>query len=205
MLLIIGGVLKARSLRDLAQAGVLAREMRDVREMVRTYQERYKATPGDDPAASLHFRADVTNGDGDGWITNLIVWPTNWLTPSRSSDESILFWNHVRLAGLAEGNPNRGEALNAMNGQLRVVSFTSANIPRKPAGSRAIRHVVCSGKIPGKIAKIMDQEMDDGNATQGIVWASAEANGEEIYANVFSPVFATPYTSHASFTVCMGF
>ena len=107
--LLLGGVLKGQELINSAKVKNFATDFRNIPLYIYGYQDKFKALPGDDPAvATTHLGATV-NGvtvvkastptgsvQGNGVIEG--AWNSNVQT-----DESILFWQHVRLAGLAAG------------------------------------------------------------------------------------------------------
>jgi len=160
--LLLGGILKGQVLINSARVKNLASDFRNIPVFIYGYQDKFKALPGDDKAAATHVGTTTFTpgaGDGDGIIEG------NWndavtATPS----ESILFWQHVRAAGLAPGPtdlaagdfpPNN--ALGARIGIQSTVPFTGMT------GT----YFICSGSIPGKFAKQLDSQLDDGNTATG--------------------------------------
>ncbi|MCA1857099.1 hypothetical protein LE190_14350 [Massilia oculi] len=198
--LTFGSIQFAQTLREKALAQKLASEMQHLVDAVYMYREKYKAVPGDDKDADLHLPGGIpsafsglsTNGGGNGLIHG------SWTTYGDIAWESDKFWNHVRLAGLVPGNPFSSPPLNAVGGMIGVSSDRSA-MPARPADIPGL-YSVCSSTIPGQIARMVDQELDDGNAKTGTVWAGME-KGAPIRTNV-AP---TPYLDNETFTVCMAF
>jgi hypothetical protein len=202
--LIGAGVLKGHGMIQSSTAKKLASEMQYVREMVYIYRERYQAIPGDDLYASRHVSGGISacsvfcggiNG-ADGLISGGY---NSWAgTYGRSdSDEAGLFWNHVRLAGLAPGDASDPTARNAVGGRLGITS--GPNLPTRPAGTLGL-YSVCSSRITGDLAAMIDAQLDDGDATTGQVWAAVETNGSVIVATP-----ASPYANGSNYTVCMAF
>ena len=68
--LLLGGVLKGQELINSAKVKNLANDFRNVPTMVFAYQDKFRAIPGDDRAASTHVAGVplATNGDGNGRI-----------------------------------------------------------------------------------------------------------------------------------------
>src|SRR6202162_2922529 len=93
--LLLGCVLKDQELINSAKVKNLATDFKNIPVFIYGYQDKFKALPGDDIAAVAHVAA-TANGDGNGVIGG--AW--NSIT---ATDESYLFWQHVRLAGLAPG------------------------------------------------------------------------------------------------------
>lgn len=202
--LLLGGVMKGQELIDSAKVKSLANDFRNVPVFLYGYQDRFRATPGDDAAAATHLDGGVrasTSGQtpGNGVIEG------NW-NSAVPTDESYLFWQHIRLAGLAPGatDPNAANYLptNAAGGTLGVQSGSTANAPiYADAGkARPVRgaYVVCSGGIPGKYAKQLDLQLDDGDTAGGAMMAAPAAG----YAP--GAVAAATMDDAAAYVVCMG-
>ena len=170
--LLLGGVLKGQELINSAKVKNLAADFKNVQVYVYGYQDRFRALPGDDAAAREHLgvnaqlAAQVTRGNG---LIN-----GNWDSTS-VTDESILFWQHVRMAGFAPGQveiPTDAAAFvprNAEGGRIGIQSISgAANLPA-PAMNGG--YVICSGTILGKFAKQIDLTLDDGDTATGSVRA----------------------------------
>lgn len=179
--LLLGGVLKGQELINSAKVKNFATDFRNIPLFIYGYQDKFKALPGDDlNATGRGFASATTNGDGNGVING------NWNSPS-NADESILFWQHVRLAGLAAGpttwlaNPVVvGDPFipkNADGGRIGIESGVSGFIGAQAAvaGPPAIAatpalsgsYIICSDGILGKFALQLDTTMDDGNTATG--------------------------------------
>lgn len=216
VLLVMGilwqAALQSQTLFNFMLSRRLATELHDVENMARLYRDRYGALPGDDFSAAARFpgaiggaaarRKDngrIEGGAGDHWAG-----ATAPITADEM-DEGKLFWNHVRHAGLARGDPAEGFALNAVNGRLFVTSEDRR--PDRPAGTRTL-HAVCSSRIDGAVARSVDLAMDDGDATRGRVWAAREGLREDIANAVQDVTFSrapTPYQAGQTYTLCKGF
>src|SRR3954469_1438043 len=158
--LLLGGILKGQELINSAKVKNLANDFRTIPTYIYAYQDKFKSLPGDDKAASTHITGatDPTGGSaGNGSIDG----PWN-ADETSTAIESNLFWQHVRMANLAAGptTPAAGFGpVNGFGGRLGVTSATTA-----PAGGGlAGTYLVCSDGIPGKFAKQLDIQMDDGN------------------------------------------
>ena len=68
--LLLGGVLKGQELIDSAKAKNLAQDLRSIPAMVHAYQDKFRALPGDDPAAVRHLCSG-----GDTGSLYLRLWP----------------------------------------------------------------------------------------------------------------------------------
>jgi prepilin-type N-terminal cleavage/methylation domain-containing protein len=160
--LLLGGVLKGQELINSAKAKSLVQEFRAVSTMVYSYQDRFRFLPGDDPSVVNHVNgtkaSTATQTQGDGRIEG--AWNSATVT-----DESYLFWQHVRLANLASGATKTDATdylpLNAENGPLGITSTA----PKGLSGN----FFICSGNLSGRFARQLDTTMDDGATDTGTV------------------------------------
>ncbi|AXS80767.1 prepilin-type N-terminal cleavage/methylation domain-containing protein [Dechloromonas sp. HYN0024] len=169
--LLLGGVLKGQELINSAKVKNFANDFRNIPLFIYGYQDKFKALPGDDlnvatnvTGATLATTPAASQGNGviDGnWDTALVT------------DESMLFWQHARLAGLASGgtvvaNNNTYWPTNADGGRIGIESG-SAHFIKNTDNATFLQgsYVVCSQGILGKFAKQLDTTMDDGNTDSG--------------------------------------
>jgi prepilin-type N-terminal cleavage/methylation domain-containing protein len=198
--LLLGGVLKGQELINSAKVKNLSADFKNIPVFIYGYQDKFKALPGDDSAAATHLTGATTATTPAGTLGNGVIngmWDSATLT-----DESILFWQHVRLAGLAPGPTATGDAeyipKNAVGGRIGITNGTAANLPI--TGLRGA-YIICSGSILGKFAKQMDTTLDDGNTATGSVMVMAEPAAHPAAV----PAAATADINDAtSYTVCMG-
>ena len=196
--LLLGGVLKGQELINSAKVKNMAQDFRNIQVYVYSYQDKFKALPGDDKAAKEHVTA-TNNGDGNGVIEG--VW-----SATANTAESFNFWQHIRLAGLATGSTALTDATylptNAEGGPIGIQAASTKSI----AGLKG-SYVVCSGGILGKFAKELDTAIDDGNTATGAMMTAKM--GEVDGSTAATPVsnVATPATLDDStkYTVCMAF
>ena len=178
--LLLGGVLKGQELINSAKVKNFANDFRNIPLFIYGYQDKYKAIPGDDSAASIHVTGATTaTTPTDGTIGNGVI-NGDWNTTT-ATDESYLFWQHVRLAGLAAGPTATGDATyipkNAEGGIIGIESGLTGYIgataassgPPAVAATPALTgsYVICSSNILGKFAKQLDTTMDDGVTNTG--------------------------------------
>ncbi|QJR09030.1 hypothetical protein DSM104443_00065 [Usitatibacter rugosus] len=164
--LLLGGILKGQELINSAKAKSLANDFRNVPVYIYAYQDKYRAIPGDDCNAQAHVGTGATNSGtcGSGTAGNGRI-EGDWDSTSTTA-ESALFWQHVRLAGLATGDTAAAAGLptNTDGGRIGVSSdkpFTDANFN----GS----YYLCSKGVRGKFAKQIDLQIDDGHTNTGSV------------------------------------
>lgn len=195
--LLLGGVLKGQELINSAKAKNIAADFKNVQVFIYGYQDKFRALPGDDAAVTSHLNGATlaTTGGAVGNAKIQGAWNTTTLT-----DESALFWQHVRLAGLAIG-PTSTSATdylprNAENGRLGVQSWDATNFTTITGMSGT--YVVCSENVSGRLAKQIDANLDDGETSTGAVRAIA---GTTAGAGVAS----STVTDGSPHTVCMTF
>jgi prepilin-type N-terminal cleavage/methylation domain-containing protein len=206
--LLLGGVMKGQELINSAKVKNLATDFKNIPVFIYGYQDKFKALPGDDAAVATHLTGGTlatTGTPGNGVIDG------NWNTATKT-DETYLFWQHVRLAGLAPGPTDVNDATylptNAAGGTIGIQSGTT-DVLKTPinqtAGVGPIRgsYIICSAGILGKFVKQLDTTLDDGNTAAGSMMAGvATAAG--------TPMTAVPTTGlgsiddAATYTVCMG-
>jgi len=198
--LLLGGVLKGQELINSAKVKNLATDFKNIQVSIYGYQDKFKALPGDDYAVANHVTGGTvaTTGTQNGVIQG--AWDT-----ATNGDESCVFWQHVRLAGLALGSTtvscaagNTYQPRNADGGLIGVQSvsgFTAVTVLPTAGGISGL-YVICSDSIPGKFAKQLDLTLDDGVGNTGFM--RVVVNGTPS-VGVAAPVDETSYL------VCMAF
>jgi prepilin-type N-terminal cleavage/methylation domain-containing protein len=211
--LLLGGVLKGQELINSAKVKNLATDFRNIPVYIYGYQDKFRAIPGDDALASSHVvtaGVTVTNVNGNGLIDS------NWNDHTPTA-EAYIFWQHIRLAGMATGSTDVNAAdylpVNSVAGQIGIQSGTTCGgtgaagtctaaftTPIKDATGAGIRgtYVICSPNILGKFAKQLDIQMDNGDPGTGAMMAGIATPAGTPMTSVPSPDDAAVYT------VCMG-
>ena len=197
--LLIGGVLKGQELINNAKVKNLANDFRGISTSVYAYQDRFRALPGDDNAVAMH----VSNG-------TLATTPANSLGNARingawnsssTSDESYLFWQHIRLAGLATGTTDTSAAdYRPRNSEGGVIGISSDALLSSPSSAYPASFYVCSQGIQGRFARQIDTLLDDGNTQTGSVRVMTDNA-----ASVNDASRVTPAEDAQLFSVCMSF
>jgi prepilin-type N-terminal cleavage/methylation domain-containing protein len=211
--LLLGGVLKGQELINSAKVKNLATDFKNVPVFIYGYQDKFKALPGDDANVNTHLGASAilastptTSGGvactGPSGCTGNGIIDGAWNSTTQT-DESYLFWQHVRLAGLAPGSTDTTNAdgsyipRNAVGGQIGVTNAASSPITGLKGS-----YIICSDAIAGKFAKQLDITLDDGNPGTGslqVVPAGTTTPMTSPYNSTTNPlVDDTPYL------VCMG-
>ena len=199
--LLLGGVLKGQELINSAKVKNLATDFKNIPIFIYGYQDKFKSLPGDDSAAAAHLGALATPTAlpavdiGNGIIGGL------W-KPALTTDETALFWQHVRLANLAPGSTtvdltagNTYIPKNAVGGDIGITSAAAGPI----TGMRG-SYIVCSNAIAGKFARQLDTTLDDGVTSTGSVQVIAAGT-----TTPGAPIPLTTANDDTPYLVCMGF
>ncbi|HSH54904.1 MAG TPA: prepilin-type N-terminal cleavage/methylation domain-containing protein [Methylotenera sp.] len=193
--LLLGGVLKGQELINSAKVKNMSTDFRNIPVYIYGYQDKFKALPGDDRQATAH-NGSTTQGNGNGQIEG--VWNSE-----DEGEESVMFWEHVRKAGLAPGGTDIADAAdtgfyptNADGGRVGVSTVL-------PIQGQSGAYFMCSAGILGKYAKQIDTTIDDGLSNGGSLRAT-EASGADEFAEAGEEV-AEAYEDGTSYTLCMGF
>lgn len=163
--LLLGGILKGQELVMSARIKNIINDFNGIGSAFYSYQERYRAYPGDDAKASRW--ANVPKGNGNG---NL------------DENEKTLFWQHLRESGFLTGSgtlaPNH-----AANGAFSVLT----NIKNLSGWG------ICAQNLPAKIALAIDSQIDDGEPNKGVVRAYSDVNAQN-EVSVYTESEAVLYT-----------
>jgi len=195
--LLLGGVLKGQELVNSAKVKNFVNDFKTVPLFIYGYQDKFKALPGDDPNAVTHVGAGATltptsSSLGNGQIEGNYNSTTN-------TDESVAFWQQVRLANLASG-PTAFTSIsadaphNADGGRIGIQS-------KSPITNMTGSYFVCSDAIQGKFAKQIDTTMDDGNTAAGSVRVMASGYS----GTAQDAVATTSIADSTTYTVCASF
>ena len=218
--LLLGGVLKGQELINSARVKNLATDFKNIPVFIYGYQDKFKALPGDQVQAALNLQfppdGTATASTTAATLANGVI-NGNWNDLGAAS-ESYVFWQHVRLAGLAPGvtaipgTPAHGDGylpINAAGGEIGIQSgttdVTKTPINGGPGATNPIRgsYVICSAGILGKFVKQLDTQMDDGNPATGSMMAGiATAAGTPMQAATLTG--GTAIDDALTYTVCMG-
>jgi prepilin-type N-terminal cleavage/methylation domain-containing protein len=202
--LLLGGVLKGQELINNAKVKSYATDFRNIPIMIYGYQDKFKALPGDDSLVTTHIPTAQAASTPAGTIGNGVINGT-WNTTT-STDESCLFWQHVRMAGLAPGSTTYATTIcaansdywpkNANGGQIGVQSNTGFTT----LGTMNGTYIICSSNILGQFVLQLDATLDDGNPATGSMRAILQTGGTPGTPATTAEVQAA---SADSFQVCM--
>lgn len=214
--LLLGGVLKGQELINSARVKNLAMDFKNIPVFIYAYQDKFRVLPGDDSNVAVHLNnggvvatlastpaASIGNGTIDGSWDSITA-----------TDESVVFWQHVRMAGLTSGQQNITVVggildpyfpMNATGGRLGVQgNLNTAASPRPIIGITGT-YVICSANIAGKFAKQLDIMLDDGNTDLGSMRVTAAPAGTAAVVPGGQAIVTTAnIVNDTLYTVCMG-
>jgi len=201
--LLLGGVLKGQELINSAKVKNFINDFKTVPLFIYGYQDKFKALPGDDANVTPHLGSAATTAN----VTLLAVTSSTQgngriegsYNSTSGTDETVAFWQQVRLANLASGGtafttPKTDMPTNADGGRLGIQSTA-------PIKTMSGSYFICSDGIQGKLAKQIDITMDDGNTEVGSVRvATGSYAGTELTA-----VATTAIVDGNTYIVCSAF
>src|SRR5216683_186864 len=163
--LLLGGILKGQEMITQAKIKNVIADFSGVSAAYHGYQDRYRAIPGDDPNAATRWTVGpAVSGNGNGVVAGLY-------NSATATDESRLWWDHLRRAGFVSGS-GTNQPFNAVTGQIGVQTGDGAGGPtllNASGGNGFVGLIMCSANLPDKIAIAVDTQMDDGASNQGTV------------------------------------
>jgi len=155
--MVIAGVAAGVNLKNKLELNQVMEQVGHIGTALKTFKKTYNGYPGDMFDAEDKFgAADTNNGNGDFDLAD--------------TDETFLFWQHLSLAGLIEGNYNGTTDTKTSplkNGVYTVTKTTSTGdifISLQRTGAN-------TGMLTNKQAWDIDTRFDDGIPTSGIIQA----------------------------------
>ncbi len=166
--LLLGGILKGQEMITQAKIKNVINDFNGVTVAVTSYQDRYRALPGDDPNADTRWTTQApAKGDGNGVIVGKYNAIVAGVAPA-AAEESNLFWQHLRIAGFVPGiTTGAGSGTQPPNAASGMVGVQNAVNPGIGLGFTGL--TICSSNIPDKVAIAVDTQMDDSNSQTGQV------------------------------------
>ncbi len=175
--LLLGGVLKGQELIEQSKIKRVVNDFNNISAAVLTYQDRYRFLPGDDPNAATRWTnsvagaaayANATATGGNGVITGAVI------TINAAAGESNGAWQHLRLAGLVNGDLST--APRSLNPEPTPFGAGSNYaIVGAVAGAGLMSWGTTTsgfcGSLPAKAAEQLDRQLDDGNPQKGNIRA----------------------------------
>jgi prepilin-type N-terminal cleavage/methylation domain-containing protein len=202
--LLLGGILKGQEMITQAKIKNAITDFSGVSAAYFGYQDRYRATPGDDAGATRWSGAVIPTNAGNRVLTGTYkeACPA---TAVVGTPETCFWWEHLRRSGFVAGS-GPVQPTNAFNGILGVQTgdgLTGAAVLPATTGFTGI--IMCSGNLPDKVAIALDVQMDDGSPGGGAVRSSGVAGGNaDIDTTTVSPANYLE-TGTNTYTLCRQF
>jgi len=184
--LLLGGVLKGQELINTARVRALNNTVDGITAAWFSFQDRYRALPGDYSLAAVNLPAPVVpilNGDGNGLVGDVASVP--------NAAERGQAWVQLQAAGYITGNYNgAGVAANVYNcalvscpdngfGSGLNIGYGAQNQTQTALGTASISaHELITGRgIPVEVLAELDRKVDDGNAGSGAMQLGGGGTG----------------------------
>jgi prepilin-type N-terminal cleavage/methylation domain-containing protein len=197
--LLLGGVLKGQELINTARVRALNNNVDGITAAWFSFQDRYRAFPGDYTQASVNLPGAPTDGDGNGLVGVATA-------PATPASERAMVWMHLQSAGYITGGYDNAAATvtNANEygcpvtvcpdngfGAGMNLNFGTLNQTQAGLGANGVAaHELITGRgIPVEVLAELDRKVDDGNAGSGAMQLGASGTG---------------WGSNAQITACQG-
>jgi len=202
--LLLGGILKGQEMITQAKIKNVINDFNGITVAITSYQDRYRALPGDDKNASARWTTqNPANGDGDGVIAGFYNANDTAGTGGApaAAAESNLFWQHLRIAGFVAGvTIGAASGTQPPNAAGGIIGVENAVVGTNGLGFTGL--TICSSNLPDKIAIAVDTQMDDGNSGTGQLRAQSGGSNPDLAANAASNYVETGV---GQYLVCKAF
>jgi prepilin-type N-terminal cleavage/methylation domain-containing protein len=199
--LLLGGLVKGHEMITQANIKNIIADFSGLSIAYYGYRDRHRAIPGDDPGAGTRW-AGATSGDGNGQVAGAY-------NSGAAADESRLWWDHLRRAGLVAGTGTQ-QPINAVTGMIGVQAGDAAAPAAGPAlgtdeeGAGGFAGLIaCAANLPDKIAFAVDAQMDDGVPMSGTVRGQVQTTANPAIAKRASSAYVE--TGTHTYTICRAF
>jgi prepilin-type N-terminal cleavage/methylation domain-containing protein len=192
--LLLAGVLKGQELIENSRVKAAAGEMNGVSAAFNAYRDRFRTLPGDDGpnAAALQARggswANITLAGNNNGL--LLVTQAQVFT---GAGEGAAFWQALKAAGFITGNPADAAVAalprNAFGGLIGVGA---------PVTGMTTSNGICLSQVPGKAARALDVQLDDGVSNAGSIRSTLGVTG----ANTNPGAASATYDDGQQYTLC---
>jgi len=166
--LLLGGILKGQEMITQAKVKNAIQDFSGISAAYYSYQDRYRAIPGDDPGAATRWTTPTAAVSGNG--NRVLSGTYNAAVPATidaSTPETLLWWDHLRRSGFLTGS-GVTNPINSFNGAIGVQTGDGAGGTAGVLGGFT-NLIMCSPNLPDKVAIALDVQMDDGNPATGAV------------------------------------
>src|SRR5437879_7553528 len=186
--LLLGGILKGQEMITQARIKNVINDFNGITAAINSYQDRYRALPGDDINAASRWAASFA-GNGNGQFDQAVATEVHnnipAAAPTATTPEVNKFWWHLRLSGFVPGQT--GAVVAAV---IPPANNTGGILGVQTSGMGFTSNIICSSNLPDKIAIAVDTQMDDAISTTGQIRGLLQTTGP-------NPAVATPTSGYA--------
>jgi len=198
--LLLGGILKGQEMITQARIKNIVNDFNGITVAVTSYQDRYRAIPGDDLNANARWTVQApASGNGNGTVEGLY-------NDATTTTESHVFWQHLRISGfvpgLTTGAGSRTPPPNAAGG---LIGVESGGAPGNPGGLGFTSLIVCFSNLPEKVASAVDGQMDDSNPASGQIRAQLQVGSNPATLPAANVATAYVETGVNQYLLCKNF
>lgn len=204
--LLLGGVLKGQELIENSKVKSAVTDLNGITAAYYGYVDRFKRIPGDDgnlatlTARGGNWTALIADGAGNfnGVLGPILAAAT--FTGAGTNDEGDAFWMQLKAADLIKGNIAlagvQALPINAFNGVIGVTTDTATMVTPPATAWPGIK--ICMSQVPGKGARAIDAQLDDGVGNTGSVRNTVGAAG----VNTAPGAAVAAYSDDNVYTIC---
>jgi len=170
--LLLGGILKGQEMITQAKIKNAINDFNGITAAVTSYQDRYRALPGDDQNATTRWTAQApASGNSDSTVAG--AYNANNTAGAGGAPvaaaESNLFWQHLRIAGFVPGpTTGLGSGTPPPNATGGILGVETGGTPGA-LGLGFASLIICTSNLPDKVAIAVDTQIDDGAPAGGQV------------------------------------
>ena len=167
--LLLGGVLKGQEMIANAKYKNLRGDVNSYSAAFYSFQDRYRALPGDMSTADAQAQLNPASpgGNGNGVVAN---GPCN-----AAADESCRMWQHLRYANLISGDPTATSSAanpkHSYGGQIQGIFYATY-------GGRT-GHWLYLVNLPADVGQRLDRDLDNDASRTGTVYCTSGAGGND--------------------------
>ncbi|HTE96033.1 MAG TPA: prepilin-type N-terminal cleavage/methylation domain-containing protein [Bradyrhizobium sp.] len=204
--LLLGGILKGQEMITQAKIKNIINDFNGVTVAVTSYQDRYRAIPGDDQNAATRWTTQApASGNGNGIIAGFYNANDTSGTGGAPANtaESNLFWQHLRIAGFVPGlTTGTGTGTPPPNATGGLIGVESGVVGTSGLGFTST--IICFSNLPEKIASAVDGQMDDSKPASGQIRAQLQSTANPVTLSA-SNVTAYVETGVNQYLLCKNF
>ena len=194
--LLLGGILKGQEMITQAKTKNVISDFSGISAAYLGYQDRYRATPGDDNGAATRWAVApaAVSGNGNGTVAGAYNDPCTAVP----APESCQWWDHLRRSGFVAGS-GVTQPLNTAGGMIGAQTGDTA-------GGAALGGfaglIMCSANLPDKIAIAADTQMDNGLSATGTIRAHLHTASNPAINNAAAVAGSYAETGANMYTLC---